>query len=208
MATAALVVGALAMPFTFGASMAVGAAAAAGAGAAENVMNTWEIQKKATEVVAQDLNACQELRKKVNSLEQCTKDFAVFCRDHIDLVLSSELVKDEFGFLFDILRRTDLEDFQAVKVEVLPKTALPALLTLLQGDYIPYMRGCMEELQRFTRTNGDVATIIQHILDALRECPNDEEIQTTVVNFVKEIFVEKLSSLGFRGSGEATGPQE
>ncbi len=182
--------------FTFGASIAVGAAAAVGAGAREYMeYSKEEIQKEAREAISQDMNACQELQKMVDSFKQCVTDFAVFCREHTDLVLSSELVKYEFGFLLDILRGTNLEELRA---EV-QRPTLPALLTLLEEENIHFARvnTFTRQLQSPTLTNDGVSPIIRQILAEVRECPNEKEIQMMVVNFIKEIFDTKLSSSGF-----------
>ncbi len=198
-AVAALVAGAIAIPFTFGTSMAVGAAAAIGTGAAGTIMNRWETQNKATEGIVQDRKVCQELQDKVDSFKQCITDFAVFCREHIDLVLPSEL---------DILRRIDREEFEAAKEEVLPTATIPTLLQKEVNIYFMRVSTFMKQLQRSTAKKHEVLTTIQNILDELRECPNDEEIQTMTVNFIEEIFDSKLSSLGFRASSEVTGRRE
>lgn len=198
-AVAALVAGALAIPFTFGTSMAVGAAAAAGAGAAGTIMNTWKTQNEAREIIVQDRKVCEELQAKVASFEQRITGFAVFCREHIDLVLPSEL---------DILRRPNREEFEAAKEEVLPTATIPKLLNEEVNIHFMRVGTFMQQLQRSTATNHEVLTMIQHILDELRECPNDEEIQTMTVNFIEEIFDSKLSSLGFRASSEVTGRRE
>lgn len=208
---ATLLAGAIAIPFTFGTSMAFGAAAAVGAGAAGTVMNTWQIQNQATEVITQDRKACQELQEKLGSLEKCVTDFAVFCHEHTDLVLSNELVENEFGFLLDIMQRTDREEFQAEKEEALAPT-LPALPTLLQDEvniHLMRVSTFMQQLQRSTAASREISTTIQHILAELRECPaNEEEMQKMIENFIEEIFDRKLSSLGFRISSETTGLRE
>ena len=150
-------------------------------------------------------------KKKIGSLENCITDFAVFCHEHTDLVLSNELVKNEFGFLLDIMQRTDREEFQAEKAVALAPT-LPALPTLLQDEvnfYFMRVSTFTRQLeQRSTATSSEISTIIQHILAELRECPNEEEMQRMIVNFIEEIFYRKLSRLGFCVSGEATGRRE
>lgn len=203
---AALVAGVFAlMPVMFETSIAAGAAAvftAFGAGAAGTVMNTWKTQNKAIEVIDHDRKACQELQEKVASFETCIKDFAAFCVEHIDLVLSSKLAKDEFGFLLDILKEwvhvRVHEGYmkELVHVRVLT-TEHPTLLTLLQEEVnIHSMRvnTLMQQLQRSTASNHEVSKIIEHILVELRECPNDKGIQTTIVNFIREIFNTRLSA--------------
>ena len=189
-AVAALVAGALAIPLTFGTSMAFGAAATAaavGAGVVGTAMSVQETRNKTIEVIDEDRKACKDLQAKVYSLEQRITEFADFCRVHIDLVLSSELVKDEFDFLLDILRRTDREEFQAARAEVVLPT-LPALLQEEVNILSMRVNTFMEQLRRFTAKRNEIATAIQHILDELRDSPNDEQIKTIIETFIKKRF--------------------
>lgn len=138
------------------------------------------------QAIDKDKNACQELESNQNLLGNCVADFAVFCRDHIDSVLSSELVEGEFGILLDILRGTRS-----------PRAAQNAQVPMLLEEEViihgTRVRTLMEQL-RLSTAKQELSLIIQQILHELRECPNNEEIRTMIMNFIEAKFTEACKS--------------
>ena len=137
--------------------------------------------------VDQDKTACRLLLENDQEvLGNCVADFAVFCNDHIDLVLSSELVEGEFRFLLDILRGAHS-----------PGAAVSAQIPLLLEEEVNIHNTCvsnlMEQLRPSTE-NQELLPITQQIFDELREGPNDGEIPTMIKNFIQAKFTEACKS--------------
>ena len=135
-----------------------------------------------------DQNACQGLQRNQNLLENCVADFADFGRDHLDLVLSSELVEGEFRILLSILRGTHSPGAAANTRE-----PLPMLLEKEVNIHGPRVSILMEQLGCST-ANQEASAIAQQILDELREGPNDEEIRPMIMNFIEAKFAEACKS--------------
>ena len=134
--------------------------------------------------IGEDRKACQELERNRKFLENCVADFGVFCRDHIDSLLSSELLEGEFRILLNILRGTHSPGAAA-------NTRVPLAVLLDEEEYIHDMRvSILMELLRHSTTNQEVSSITQRILHKLREGPNDEEIKTMIMNFIEAKFAE------------------
>lgn len=136
--------------------------------------------------ILHDKIACQILESDQKLLGNCVVDFAVFCRDHIDSVLSSELVEGEFSFLLDVLRGAhSLGAAESVRV--------PILLAEEMNIHDTRVSTLMEQLLRST-ANQELSSITQQILRELREGPNDEEIRTMIMNFIQAKFTEACKS--------------
>lgn len=129
-----------------------------------------------------------ELRASLCLLEDSVADFAVFCRDHIDLVLRSELVEDEFRILLNVLRGTNSPGAAANT-----KVPLSILLDEEMNTYVEHVSTLMEQLGRST-TNQEVSSITQQILHKLPDGPNDEEVRTMIMNFIEAKFAEACKS--------------
>lgn len=136
--------------------------------------------------ILQDKIACQILESDQKLLGNCVVDFAVFCRDHIDSVLSSELVEVEFRFLLDVLRGAHSPG-AAENVQV------PILLAEEMNIHDTRVSTLMEQLLRST-TNQELSSITQQILRELREGPNNKEIRTMIMNFIQAKFTEACKS--------------
>ena len=143
------------------------------------------------ETIDEDKNACQELERSQNLLGDCVTDFAVFCRDHIDSVLSSELVGGEFRFLLYILRGTHSPG-AAANARVPPRP-LPIVLCEEVKIHLEIVSFLIKKLWR-SKANREESTITQEILDELQEGPNDEEMRTMILNFIEAKFVEACKS--------------
>lgn len=141
------------------------------------------------EAIDEDVHALIELRSSLCLLEDRVADFAVFCRDHIDLVLSSELVDSEFRFLLYVLRGAHSPGAAA-------NTQLPLSILLLDEKMniiVTRVSTLLEQLGRST-ANQEVSSVTQQILDELPEGPNDEEVPTMIMNFIEAKFTEACKS--------------
>ena len=138
------------------------------------------------QVINEDKTACQELERHQNLLGNCVAEFAVFCRDHIDSVLSSELVEGEFRILLDLLRG-------ARSPGAAKYAQVPMLLEEEVNLHDTRVSALMEQLRSST-ANQKLSSIIQQILHELRESPNDEEIRTMIMNFIETKFTEACKS--------------
>ena len=146
-------------------------------------------ERKITDVrqaIDEDKNACQGLQRNQNLLENCVADFAVFCRDHIDSVLSSELVEGEFGILLYILRGTHSPG--AVEY-----AQVPVLLDEEVNIHVTRVSTLMEQLERSASSQEASATIKQ-ILHNMQEGPKDEEIRTMTMKFIEAKFAKACKS--------------
>ena len=110
----------------------------------------------------------------------------MFCRDHIDSVLSSELVEGEFRILLGILRVTRSSGAAA-------NTQVPMLLEEEVNIHDTRVSSLMEQLRSSTG-NQELSLIVQQILQELREGPNVEEIRTMIMNFIEAKFTETCKS--------------
>ena len=191
----------LAAPVTLAAGAAAAAAGATGAiaggaignavfggagvdsGGEESIMVRLNSQK-IDEAIDEDKLACLELNSSLHRLEKCVADFAVFCRDYIDSVLSSDLVEDEFSFLLSILRGTHSP----------ANTRVPLSTLIVEEVYIhaTRVRTLMEQLQH-SATNQEAVSITEQILNELREGPNDE-IRSMIQNVIEAKFTEACKS--------------
>jgi len=136
--------------------------------------------------IDEDKNACQNLKIHQERLGRCAADFAVFGRDHIDSVLSSELLKGEFSSLLYILRGTHS-----------PKAAGNAqvpLHMLLDEEVNIHLTRVSTLMAQFNLANEELSSITQEILHELQEGPNDDEIQTMIMNFIEAKFAEACKS--------------
>jgi len=138
--------------------------------------------------IGEDNLACLELYLSLSRLENCVADFAVFCRDYIDSVLSSELVEDEFRFLLSILRGTHSPGASANT-----RVSLPTLLDEEMNILAKRVSTLLEQLKQ-SATNQKALSITEEILNELREGPNDEEIRTMITNFIEAKFTEACKS--------------
>jgi len=138
--------------------------------------------------IDEDKLACLGLYSSLHSLENCVADFAAFCRDYIDSVLSSELVEDEFRFLLSILRGTHSPGASANT-----RVSLPTLLDEEMNIHDTRVSTLMEQLKPST-TNQEALSITEQILNELREGPNDEEIRTMIMNVIEAKFTEACKS--------------
>ena len=138
--------------------------------------------------IDEDKNACQGLQRNQNLLESCVADFAAFGRDHIDSVLSSELVEGEFRILLYILRGTHSPGAAANT-----RVPLPILLDEEVNIHLTRVSTLVEQLWPST-TYQEASAIIRQILDELRYGPNDEEIRIMIMNFIEAKFAEACKS--------------
>ena len=173
------------------AAAAVGAAAAAGGGTgafvgAYNALAGREIYKLKIEEVHRDISRDRMEGKKlkemieVDALGKCVADFAVFCRAHIDSVLSSKLLEDEFGFLLDVLRGT--RSYVAAEPQ-------PTLVPKEVNFDFDLVKTLLERLRRL-----ETPEITRQILNELQECPGDGEIRTRITDFTAKKFAGACAS--------------
>ncbi len=136
------------------------------------------------QAIDEDRKEGQKLKEMIEkeALGKCVAEFAVFCREHIDSVLSSKLAEGEFRFLFDILRGT--RSHGAAAIGEVPRPAL------LEEERVSNL---LEQLES-SEANDEASTITQSILNELQECPSDEEIQRRIMNFMEAKFAEACSS--------------
>lgn len=149
------------------------------------------VNARSGQTINEDKNACQELERSQNLLGDCVADFAVFCRDHVDSVLSSDLVDGEYRFLLYILRGTHSPG--AAASARVPLRPLPIVLCeelKIRSEIVSFL---VKKLWR-SKANREVSTITQEILDELQEGPNDEEMRTMIMNFIEAKFVEACKS--------------
>lgn len=151
------------------------------------------VNARSGQTIYEDKNACQELERSQNLLGDCVADFAVFCRDHVDSVLSSELVDDEYRFLLYILRGTHSPAAGAAANARVPLRPLPIVLCEELKIRLEIVSFLVKKLWR-SKANREVSTITQEILDELQEGPNDEEMRTMIINFIEAKFVEACKS--------------
>ena len=140
------------------------------------------------QAIVGDKHACRELYSSLNRLGDCVTDFASFCCDHIDSVLSSELVEGEFRFLLYILRGTHSP--RAVANAQVP---LPVLLDEEVNIHAKRVDTLIEQLKRSTAYQEAIA-IIKQIVDEFQQGPNGEEIRTMVINFIEAKFAKACKS--------------
>ena len=152
----------------------------------ETTLKRWKRKKiaRVREAIDEEKNACQRLERIQNLLGNCVADFAVFCRDRIDLVLSTKL-EGEFRILLSILRGTRSPGAAANS-----RVSLPVLLDEEVNIHGTHVNSLMEQLWRSTASQEMSSTITQQILDELREGPNAEEIWTMIMNFIEAKFAE------------------
>lgn len=153
----------------------------------EVILERWQSQRSVDfrQAMDEDKNACQVLQRNQNILGNCVADFAVFCRDHIDSVLSSKLWEGEFRFLPYVLLGTHSPGAAA-------NAQVPILLDEEVNIHVTRVSTLMEKLRR-SAANGQVLAITD-ILHELREGPNDEEIWTMTMNFIEAKFAEACKS--------------
>ena len=160
------------------------------AGGEEAIMERSNRQKIAVvrEAIVEDELACEWLYVSLDRLENCVADFAVFCRDYIDSVLSSDLVEDEFSFLLSILRGTHSPGASADT-----RVPLPTLLDEEMNIHDTRVSTLLEQLKP-SATNQEALSITEQILNVLREGPNHEGIRTMIRNVIEAKFTEACKS--------------
>ena len=168
---------------------ALSSRAAGGAGGEETIMVGSNSQKIADvrKAIDEDKLACLWLYSSLHRLENCVADFAVFCRDHIDSVLSSDRVDGEFRFLLSILRGTHSPGTAANT-----RVPLPILLDKEVNFHETRVSTLMDQLGRYAANQE--ARITDQILHNLQEGPNDEEIRTMIMTFIEAKFAEACKS--------------
>jgi len=172
-----------------------GAAAAGFAGRiAEDIDGTEaSISNKIAEVrlaIYADEIACQILKIRQNLFGSCVANFGVFCRDHIDLVLSSDLAEGEFSSLLYILRGIHSPG-EAANAQV----PLHVLVNKEVNIHNTRVSTLMEQFHwRSSSANQELSSITQQILHELQEGPNYDEIQTMITNFIEAKFSEACES--------------
>ena len=134
-----------------------------------------------------DLDAFLDVNQGLSLLGDRVADFAVFCCDHIDFVLSSELVDSEFSFMLYVLRGTHSPG-AAANTQVPLSKLLEEELNIIDTRVIT-----LTQLLH-SAANEEVSSIIQQILHELHEGPNDEEVPTMIMNFIEAEFAEALKS--------------
>jgi len=140
--------------------------------------------------INKDKHACQSLTVQHKRLEKSVANFAVFCRDHIHLVLSSELAEGEFHFLLYILRGT-YSPGAAANAQV----PLHVLVNKEVNIHDTHVSTLMERFNwRSLSAYQGLSSITQQILHELQEGPNDDEIQTMITNFIEAKFAEACES--------------
>ncbi len=152
------------------------------------VTNTYRM-KRVHHAIDKDRKTYQELKAKEDNLGQSVADFAVFCCQHNGLVLSSELVEDEFRFLLDILRRTRRIPPNAAAEGAAPRSTLrheDVNIRLLVSNLLKQLHP--------STSDQEALTTIEKILDEQQECPNDEEIQRRIIDFMETKFAEACTS--------------
>ena len=194
MAVAGGIAGAIHAPYTFGLSVVAGAVAGAVLGAVyaprerpRPVEETRLSRHRINEVrqaIDDDKNECQKVKAKEDVFRKYVDEFAVFCREHIDSVLASRLVEDEFAFLLDILRGTRSHGAAQPRPRLLPEDV---------NVHFERVSNLLEQLLHSTSNNED-SRITQQILDELQESPTDQEIQTRIMNFMETQFAEACAT--------------
>ena len=140
--------------------------------------------------INEDKNEWQSLKFQHKRLEKSVASFAVFCRDHIDLVLSSDLAEGEFSSLLYILR--GIHSPGAAANAQLP---LHVLVNKEVNIHDTRVSTLMEQFHwRFSSANQELSSITQQILHELQEGPNYDEIQTMITNFIEAKFSEACES--------------
>lgn len=183
---APLILGAAAIPSFLGGISGAGVDACG----EETIMERSSRQKIADvrEVIDEDKLACKGLYSSLRLLEECVAEFAVFCRDHIDLVLSSKLVEGEFRFLLCILRGT-----HSPRAAANAPVPLPVLLDEEVNIHAKRVDTLMEQLKH-SKTNREALATTRKVVDKFPEGPNDEEIRTMIMNFIEAKFAEACKS--------------
>ena len=167
---------------------ALSSTAAGGAGGEETIMVGSNSQKidDVRKAIDEDKLACLGLYSSLHRLENCVTDFAVFCRDHIDSVLSSDRVDGEFRFLLSILRGTHSPGASANT-----RVALP---TLLDEEVIIHDKRVSTLMDQLERSTANQEAITEEILHNMKEGPNDEEIRTMTMKFIETKFAKACKS--------------
>ncbi len=168
---------------------AAGATAGAAAGAvgnyllpAANALDIYRLKMNVRLTIDEDRRECQTIKAMEGILGQSVAEFAVFCLQYIDSVLSSNLVEVEFSSLLDILRGRRSHGAAALGELTRP--------ILLDEERVSNL---LERLQS-SETNEEASTISQAILDELQECPSDEKFQWRIMNFMETKFTEACAS--------------
>ena len=190
---AGAILGAVAAPLTFGISVVGGAFAGAIFGVFAPDPAVHRLKEQVHHAIDEDRKEGQELKAMIEEdvLGQSLAEFALFGRHHIDLVLSSKFVEDEFRFLLDILQRTRTIQHRAASQGEVPRSTLRHEEVNIHFERVSTF---LEQLrQRFT-SNQEALTITEQILDELQESPNDEEIERRIREFIETKFDEACTS--------------
>lgn len=173
-------------PIVAGAAIGLFRGATRDAGVEETAVNRLDRHKiyEVHQAIDEDRKEGRILKAMIeeDALGKCVAEFAVFCREHIDSVLSSKLAEGEFRFLFDILRGKRSHGAAAIGELTRP--------TLLDEERVSNL---LEQLES-SEANEEASTITQSILDELQECPSGEDIQRRIMNFMESKFAEACSS--------------
>ena len=188
---AGAILGAVAAPLTFGISVVGGAFAGAifGAFAPDRVTAVDRLKEQVHHAIDEDRKEGQELKAMIEEdvLGQSLAEFALFGRHHIDLVLSSKFVEDEFRFLLDILQRTRTIQHRAASQGEVPRSTLRHEEVNIHFERVSTF---LEKLRQRLTSNQEALTITEQILGELHESPNDEEIERRIRESIETKFDE------------------
>ena len=193
------ILGSVLAPFTFGLSAVGGAFAGAIAGAftpdpEETAVDRLKrLKEKVYHAIDEDRKEGQKLKAMIEEdvLGQSLAEFALFGRHHIDLVLSSKFVEDEFRFLLDILLWTRRIQHRAASQGEVPRSILRHEEVNIHFERVSTFLG---QLRHPLTSNQGALTITEQILGELHESPNDVEIERRIREFIETKFAEACTS--------------
>ncbi|CAH3183253.1 unnamed protein product [Porites evermanni] len=189
------VAGLIAAPFTIGAGIVVSIEGAGIGGAGGMVMSGSKVVeiifeklglKEVQAAIEDDREACSELQKQLDSLENFISSLAEFLKPlHDDAVFLRELEGSGFEFLSQRMSYEEIGSSTEERVEFGASTAvLPLDITLLVKSSLELHRG----------STSAAVQDIWRILDEL-ECPNKGEIEGLVESFIDEKFTEAYNKM-------------
>ena len=215
------VAGLIAAPFTFGAGIVVSLVGAGIGGAGGLVMTGSKVVeiileklglKEVQAAIEDDREACSELQKQLDSLENFISSLAEFLKPlHDDAVLLRELEGSGFEFLS---QRISYEEIGAsteerVKFSARFFIAATSAATISAGTRVAHVAGSVisaallplnitllikSSLELHRGSTSAAVQDIRRILDEL-ECPDKGEIQGLVESFIDEKFTEAYNKM-------------
>ena len=213
------VAGLIAAPFTFGAGIVVSLVGAGIGGAGGLVMSGSKVVeiileklglKEVQAAIEDDREACSELQKQLDSLENFISSLAEFLKPlHDDAVLLRELEGSGFEFLSQRISNEEIGASTEERVEFGARFFRAARSAAIAGTRAAHVAGSVisaallplditllvkSSLELHRGSTSAAVQDIRRILDE-HECPDKGEIQGLVESFIDEKFTEAYNKM-------------